>query len=139
MRRIFHTLMIWLMLLAVPLQGFAAASMPLCEAIGVIEQDRLHPTAIDQSVETMHHHGEMVTHHDHAHHGSTNHSSTASSYATAKCGVCAACCVGATMTFSAVSAFQPRPAVLERLLSASSFPVSIIPSSLERPPQTLFV
>jgi hypothetical protein len=139
MRLRFHTLMIWLMLLAVPLQGFAAASMPLCEPILSASHSFTVSSSISKVDLHVHNHAAMPEQHEHASHGSADHHDGVSFHGDAKCGVCAACCVGATMSPYFNIAFESPPAVVDRLLATIYFPLSIVLANPERPPQTLFV
>ena len=128
-----------MMLLAVPLQGFAAASMTSCESILATENFTLHDNSVDQSAHHSHHHAAGHVQHDHAHHGSISHDGDGSHHGVAKCGVCAACCLGVTMSAPVIAALKFQPNVLESPQPIASFPHSAVPVSLERPPQILFV
>jgi hypothetical protein len=138
-RKIFHSLMIWLMLLAVPLQGFAAASMLSCESILSAVNSSANSGTAGKADSHTHHHSAMAEHQDHAEHGSATHHDGGTLHADAKCGFCAACCVGATMSPSSIVALELKPTVADWLFSVSNFPISTVPASLERPPQILFV
>jgi hypothetical protein len=138
MRKLFHTVIIWLMLLAIPLQGFAAAAMPLCASV----QPSSVSAPSDLSATTADNHASMhVDMHNHAHEmgGSSEHHSNLSHHSDAKCGVCAACCVGAVMAPSIGVSLVVENTETDRFSSAFSFPRSIVLASLERPPQSLFV
>jgi hypothetical protein len=101
----------WLLLAAVPLQGFASVSMQLCE--GNVVHSALESSSTG-SLDAGH---EMapggVTAHDHVDgadvsHGSDEHGELPGSVH--KCGVCASCCHGAAITSSTpILALAPIP------------------------------
>lgn len=108
----FRVLLVWLLMAAVPLQGWAAASMLFCGSAGQ------HSTT--QAVEAGHgasdaSEGASNVGHDHSAHdhaqvqkpsGSTGQSTDVGH----KCAACAACCHGVAMTaFPEVIAFGPLP------------------------------
>ena len=139
MRSVFHTLLIWLMLLAVPVQGFAAASMLLCEPIVV-------SNAASANAHAHHHdHAQMSADHasadqlsgnsNHAHH----HQQTSNHHTAAKCGACAACCIAVAMTAPAAAALPHMHVDSERITALNTFPSSVIPVYPDRPPKASFV
>jgi hypothetical protein len=148
MRRAFKTLLLWLLLLALPVQGFAAAMMTSCHA---------NPRSGSMTMAAVHLHDSQTMHdgyHDH-HQGHHHHSSTAADShnshnshsthdtphphdkhdASASCSACAACCIGAA----------PLPANLnwaflhnnseQVFASPSPFMTGFIPAGIERPPR----
>jgi hypothetical protein len=70
-------LFVWLLMAAIPLQGFAAAAMLFCD-VGVQQQQHVH--AVGQATTA------TASHHEHAMHGKV---SKVSSH---KCSICATCC-----------------------------------------------
>lgn len=135
----FRTLMIWLMLLALPLQGFAAAFMPFCESVGSSVHSVDLVSLFDHATAQNHEHAVVGEHHDHANHHAISHHEGGTLHSDAKCGTCAACCVGATMLSSDIVKLSFRPSIAERLSVALIFPLSIILATPERPPQISFV
>jgi hypothetical protein len=124
MRFIFHTIIVWLMLLTVPVQGFAAATMMTCEPIAASAPASMQPHH--------HHHAQMSVdgeHTQHHHQQSNNH------HAAGKCGFCAACCLGAAMTPPAALVFPKVGFDSEHIVALDAFPTSIIPDYPDRPPQ----
>ena len=137
MNRAFKTLLLWLLMAALPLQGFAAAMPSNCGSAH-------HGLAVTEA----HHHDGMTEHsHDGAgtHHSASdsavkaNHSPGAShEHQHSSCSTCAACCVGAS---APPSSFPMTPAYG----SSESFAISqaplvagFIPAGLERPPKHIF-
>lgn len=96
-----RTLLAWLVLAAIPLQGLAAASMLYCGTDA--------PAAQQQG---------QTAHHEHATHGTGTHGGAAPQAdidkqlpdATHKCGVCASCCTGlAIVAFAPLLIFPSLP------------------------------
>ncbi|MES2363441.1 MULTISPECIES: hypothetical protein [Polaromonas] len=131
----FRYLLLCLMLLALPLQGFAAASMLYC-GMGPNHDDQV-------SVASGHHHmnGLGEAQHDHSSHDKTAKSAKQSPDgkkqlpdASHKCGVCASCCsVLAISDFPRTVELQPSPhADLTELFVL----IHAVPSRLpEKPPR----
>lgn len=124
MKAIFHTMMIWLMLLAIPVQGFAAASMMLCA-----------PVAARADVHT------SAGPHDHAAMLAAQASNTPDQptipgqHVAGKCGVCAACCMGIVMMTSTLPVLPVFDFVSQHHAADTTFLPSVIPDHPERPPQ----
>lgn len=127
-----RSLIVWLVLLALPFQGFAAAAAMPCAAL-----TRAASAQPAQAGAVMHRHAAML-HHGHAkpaaagagHHAGTDH------HAGAKCGSCAACWVGAAMAgaSAAIGAQQAPSATIP--FDAGHLP-SVHPRLPERPPRPL--
>jgi hypothetical protein len=141
---LFRTFIVWLMLLALPYQGYASASMMLCapavpaaSATGQMampagphdhaammaamqdrqldqQQDRQHEASSDQSSHTGHNHGGI------------------------KCGG-AACCVAGAPFMAQTIAVPVLPAVSSAIPFYSEFPRAVDLAHPERPPQGNFV
>ena len=127
--------MIWLMLLAVPVQGFAATSMASCDLIAATA-----PKQVSENVSVhVHDHQAMLAHHDHGSHASTIHQDGGTHHSENNCGGCAACCIGAAMIGSPRMVVNIFPVEALPLLVSFNFPASVSLSHPERPPQTLFV
>ena len=134
MSRIVRTLIIWLVAVALPVQGFAAAAMISC---GPVHAQM--GKAVDQAA---HHHDANDDRHSHDH-GTAEESKSDSQEPTPflkffkfKCSACASCCSGAA---------APSPDAAFVGLSQSPtwaipyFPSAedtVVPDGLERPPRT---
>jgi hypothetical protein len=124
MRAIFHTLLIWLMLLAVPGQGFAAATMLMCEPVVV----SLHASA------AAHDHAAMLE----ARASDQPDQPGSSSHHTAgKCSSCAAFCLGLVMMTSSQPGVPTLDFPSQHDTVSTSRLTSVIPEHPERPPQAL--
>jgi hypothetical protein len=116
MHRFIKTFLLWLLLAALPLQGFAAAMRLPCGPTG---------HAVEPRAAAMH------DHHDHA---PADH---ASGQASASCSAGSACCVGAValpvepVVAPVYSAALPAVPVIPAPLA------DFIPGGLDRPPKTL--
>lgn len=130
---LFRTLIVWLMLLALPYQGYASASMMLCEpaasAAGHMAMpDGPHDHAAmmaamqDQNLEVS---SDQSGHAGHSHGG-------------IKCGG-AACCVAGAPFMAAAIAVPVLPAVSSAIPFHSEFPRAVDLAHPERPPQGNFV
>lgn len=119
-KTLLKSLIVWLMLLAIPFQGFASATMLICAPIESAPQ----LLAMAQSP-AVHHHADAATggrHHDHAAHAaaadehaahataadnasahSSDDTAAADHHAGGKCNSCATCCFGAIMAPSSAS------------------------------------
>lgn len=143
MSRLVRTLLMWLLVLAVPVQGTAAATMAFC---GSNHHGAGQAAHLEQPTAAVHVH----EHHDDAdgdhHHAQAAHDEDATATAQAaphaklvhadkhKCSACASCCTVAALP-SAIKAFQPD------LLADSFLPLVprgvtlLLPGGLERPPR----
>lgn len=118
--------------MAIPLQGFAAASMMLCAA----EHHQVSVAQISQAGE------HDVNNEDHKHHAQTYEADAQSSdpattqhhASNDKCSACAACCVGAAILTSYLASPISRPAS-EKIDMTFSSHLGYISDSLERPPR----
>lgn len=107
-RILVKSLIVWCLLLAVPFQGFASATMLFCAPIP--SRDVVAPAATATSQH--HDHAAMMAakHAEHDHQKSDDHAATphgadqtssANHHDGSKCNTCAACCFGASMPPSA--------------------------------------
>lgn len=143
----FRLILAWLLLAALPLQGWAAATMLFCGPA-----QRVAVVAKAQSVaDSASLHGMNAVHHDvqaaHAHHhaGTDHHVDTGdvgSAHDGAKttgegshtCGVCAACCHGVALAqtqHGAATAVAPGADIAEPLVAVLARPTSV----LDKPPR----
>ena len=129
MKSVLKLLLVCYLLLALPFQAFASASMRLPAA--PLQQPPCHQQMAQASMDGQHHERNAVakaasTSDDHA----THHEK-------GKCGTCAACCVGAAMAsgLPASPALAP-PSTMLILFRAGHLP-SVDPVLPERPPTSL--
>lgn len=141
MNRVLKTLLLWLLILALPAQGFAAAQL----ACGPAHHDKV-PIGAPASVHThdaIDHVGHVHEHEDQAHEiqnaaadeAAPDSSSSFHKHATAKCSACAACCVGAAMSPTVLTWPQPHDSVTVRIVASAAAFSGHIPAGLERPPR----
>lgn len=121
----FRTLLVWLMLLAIPLQGFAAASSALCDAAtaplashAAAGMDARHCAGPDSNTPD------------------TDKAAGNTADSLAKCSSCAFCCVGTAIAPPCAAAADPRPPASEPIAYAAMHVTAHIPGGLERPPHS---
>lgn len=130
----FRALLLWLVLFAVPFQGYAAATMAFCAqdlpqtvAIELVHIELPQGTAHDH---VQHQHsGASVdnTAHDHQDHASSDNDGVH------KCGTCGAChSVALTSSFDAIPVVVLPPADLTEPFNAVAF---LAPRVLDKPPR----
>lgn len=150
-----RSLVVWLMLLAMPFQGYASATMLSCApsahdaamtmpaAMAGVHDHAAMMAALDQ---TMH---EPITHdhaahdpvlHDHVLHDHVMHDHAgdgAGHHDHGKCGNCAACCAGAVLASTAIIALPPELGGVSGPLSYyTDFLPAVDLAHPERPPQS---
>ena len=145
------TFFAWLLMFAVPLQGYAASTILFCGPGHHTSASRMSPSAAELNTKSSVKNDHSVAHHDHASHmhgqgkstsdqatavSPQDHASTqvAGEHLADKCSMCAFCCGGAAM----ISTFTLPP--LERASSmVEPLPqpliVGITVHGLERPPR----
>ena len=141
MRQVFKTVLLWLLLLAVPFQGYAASAMLFCETSH--HRTDTVPTAHADHQHNHDHHAKhdgsliSVDHHQHqpaADSPDDGSEKNGSQHNLSKCSACSTCCVGAAiaptlMDFAAIPPSDPH------LISFATVSfVGHIPGRLERPP-----
>jgi hypothetical protein len=132
MRRAIAVLIVWLLAVALPAQGLAAATMRHCSP------QRSHTTTSAQAgyqhpgaAHAQHHHDAGAAHD----HGSTSDHHASVKTPLQKCSACAACCIGAALPSSAQSVPEPLAAPGARpepVLVHAAF----LTSGPDRPPRT---
>ena len=138
MNRGFKFLMIWCLLVAVPMQGYAAAIMLNCGSTHHHEMLALYAPAHERDAATHENGGQ-------SHHAATqvadadavSHDGHPGKHGKTSCSACAACCVAAAVIPSGLSWTSPY--------SCSESPFAVlavsfsghIPAGLERPPRFL--
>ena len=142
MKVLLKSLLVWFMLLAVPLQGFASATTLLCAPLDPASQT----TGLLNTPAPVHDHQAMLAarHADHAdaagadtpaHHADASGKSAAGHDAGGKCNSCSACCFGAAMVTSHATRM---PVELQQFTVIPFDPGSVPAVDLalpERPPQ----
>jgi len=127
MANLFRSIVVWLMLLALPLQGFASVAMACAD--GIPAADAIHaaaPMAAAQAGGMHHDHAAMLAKAD----GGDHHSG----HGTLKCGG-AACCVGAALA-PCLPVVQPAlPLAAAPTSPYSGFLPAVDLAHPERPPQ----
>jgi len=115
--KLLKTLLVWLLLLTIPLQGFAAVSMALCDAPNAPVASAAMPDAhvATPGVEEEH---------------------CATPSGQVKCSSCAFCCVGAAIVADAPRFAGLKPAASERIAYRPMHITAYIAGGLERPPHS---
>jgi len=141
MNRLLKIFLLWLLMAALPLQGFAAAMQISCGL-----RDR-HGSAGTATPAQAHHHdgGAFVSHH---HRPGTDNAAAhspapadksfaAKQHAESSCSYCAACCVGATAPPSLAVLTPAYSDSLPVVVSLTPLVTGFIPAGLERPPKRI--
>lgn len=115
---VLRSLLLWLMLLAVPFQGYAAAAMPCAPAIAAAQQAATHDHAamLASQQASAHESGKAV------HDGS-------------KCGKAAACCSAAALAPPLPSVAAPLPDGSAAIPFTADWQATVHLAQPERPPQ----
>lgn len=136
MNRFLKTLLLWLLLAALPFQGIAAVMKTAC---GPMELDG--STGVAVSMQSHHHHDDESMHAAHAAAAddtavkpSPDAPSDAKHTHTA-CSACASCCVGAVAPPFASDAISSCSGSLPVVTSPPPLLASVVPGGLERPPK----
>lgn len=142
MNRLFKTAMLWLLALALPVQGFAAVTQSSCapQMQHVLAESAAMKSSVQSHHQTStaeHQHHQMNMLADHAANvdtsALTDHQTN--SHAKVKCSACATCCIGIAMlpVMPQLPAFPIASSPIVSSLS-SLFP-GHIPDGLKRPPK----
>jgi len=139
--KLIKILSIWLLVFAIPLQGYAAATMINC----VESKDHQHQEQSNTQ------HTVISSEHNHANHQHevtkqksditklANDKSPSAKHACSHCVKCTTCCSGSTIFASSLNLFFDLEAESLTLSIASSHFASFIPAGLERPPRNFLV
>ena len=134
MKSIIRSLLLCFLMLALPFQAFAAASMlprvAQAAAVHAATGDELPPC--HQQMAQDHGASALKAAPAHGVHGGQH----ASEHDSAKCGSCAACCVGAAMASSLPAALALAPPSTDSIPFHAGHLPSVDPVLLERPPST---
>ncbi|HEX8611610.1 MAG TPA: hypothetical protein VF800_10020 [Telluria sp.] len=117
----FRTWLVWLLLLAIPLQGFAAASMALCEAARASLASHVVAAGMDEG---------------HCAAPDSAPPDSAAPDSAAKCSNCAFCCVGMAIAPAFAAPAAAPPLASELIAYAAMHVTAHIPGGLERPPHS---
>lgn len=147
MRLRFRIVLTWLLLLALPLQGFAAATMVNCGPnhhvmMAAAMADTADSAASEHDGAGGQHHHEMGAAADH-HEAASNDADAPSVHhldklMKFKCSACAACCMGAAMPTAAVG-FEPLPPVIAPAIYVPTSHVGFVSDGPDKPPRLSFV
>lgn len=134
MHRFVKTFLLWLLLAALPLQGFAAAMQLSC---GPTKQH----AAVSHDQDDQHDHASSGHRPDAGARFATQASATdhasMSGHATSSCSACSACCVGAIALPVSTTIAPVHSASVPAFPLAPALPADFIPGGLERPPKPI--
>ena len=136
MRRLIKIFAIWLIAVAIPVQGFASVAMMNCD-----QSSNHHSQNV--AVDTVHNHDQHSGHdmsnkHSHDAIDNSNQASQStdnSKHICAHCAKCTSCCSGFIFQTTSSSLFQQLNAGQIRYSYNSLLFTGFIPSGLERPPR----
>jgi hypothetical protein len=142
MIRVLKTLLLWLLIAVLPVQGFAAVMKASCGST--------HHSPLRVVMEHEHHHDDS-TMHSHHHDDASMHSVAESSssgflatadkasgtYESSYCSACAACCFGAVAPPSALTLLPAYSSSEAVVVSPTPLVTGYIPGGLERPPRAI--
>lgn len=138
MNTILRTLIVWLVLLAVPFQGFASAAMPGCANGHALPAPQMPEAAAGHAVHGHHDAGPGAADHGaHARAAMDQHDGLheMDHHGSAKCGACSACSIGAAMAPAAALALAVHaPAALTVPFALEHLPAVDL-ALPERPPR----
>lgn len=137
MRSLLHSLFVWLLALALPLQGIAAAGMQACGPT----HGHTVPVAASAHGAGHGHTGAHSVHgdvHAEAHVPAVEHPSADTELPAAghQCGACAACCPAVALPSALALPVAPASEAVV-IPAAPARLASFVPPGLERPPRTL--
>ena len=124
MRKLFQIIVLSLLIVGIPLQGFASTTMLLC--------NETQSAATHADTARYHQHDETVAG-QHDHDGASSHSQ-GSHDPDSKCSVCAACCIGAGIAAAVFQLLPSRAPSAGIIAFNSAHFYRITPERLVRPP-----
>jgi hypothetical protein len=138
----FRSSLVWLLLLALPLQGFAAAAMLHC---GPSHHRMLAASSVAAAESHMHAHMHATSGHHHGQETGLEHGAADAGTPAAhdldtlskfKCSACAACCTGAAMPTAAlfIPSLPPAGTPAVALIASRA---EFLSGGLDRPPRIL--
>lgn len=133
------SLIVWLMLLTVPFQGFASATMLFCAPIqtpaAATTAAGVPAAGHDHQAMLMEQGARHAASNPSADHHDTSSASAAGHHDGAKCNSCATCCFGASMTPSQASRMPVEAQQFAAIPFEIGFVPTVDPALPERPPQ----
>jgi hypothetical protein len=138
MRRFIWPSLIWLLALALPIQGLAAATMVNC-AVGHEHHGALPAAAVPIAI-ALHAHDAGVARQPHEHGAvASDHRAADNGVAPIlhKCSACAACCMGLALPSAGSSAPELPLAVAVALPAPAVHAVAFLTGGPDRPPRAL--
>jgi hypothetical protein len=138
MTRVLRTLMLWCLLLALPLQGVAAATMLPCATTH--EHTTVTATTALPDASPDHHHRrqDIAAAHDDGP-ASHDHSSAPEHQPDSKCSNCSVCCIGAALLPPNLGVHPVFHSLTLQFASAALLFSGTSPDRLERPPRLILV
>jgi hypothetical protein len=144
MSRFFKTFLLWLLMAALPLQGFAAGIGTSCRQIahhGPLESAAVpaQPHQHDGNAAAVHHHH----HHDDGmdsasmHHPMPADKSPEAGHGHYSCSACTACCHGVVAPVSALFLTPGYSDALPAIIAPPPLVTGFIPAGLDRPPKSI--
>jgi len=147
MSRLLKIVIIWLLVFALPMQGFASSAMLDCGAAHqhLMPGSSSHAedgASLDQQ-QQMHHHEQASSTEDHAaSHASSGDASTDDSHhhGATKCSACTSCCLSSAISAPVMpDPVTPLPGGLETSFQPDQQFTAYFPEGLERPPHSLAI
>lgn len=142
MNKLIKLLAVWMLVFALPMQGFAAATMMNCEKPHSHEAKSL----AESHNHAMHsRHGEVANHaaiHEHVADATGNHDthhSSSSKHACSHCGTCTVCCASTAIVASSLTILAQFDKSKASLAYSTSQFTSFISAGIERPPRLILV
>jgi hypothetical protein len=142
-KTLLKSLIVWLMLLAIPFQGFASATMLVCAPMqsaalvnsiaGVPAMTHDHQAMLAGERAEHDHHAANI--HAKADQTNPNDESSSSHHAGGKCNSCATCCFGASMAPSHASRIPVETQQFSTIPFDNGFVPTVDLAFPERPPQ----
>jgi hypothetical protein len=124
--KLMKTLFIWLLLLALPLQGYAAAALNICSSGSPPPRAQAHCHVVSAKADKAVSHESASADAGHCQDASTSH----------KCSNCSFCAFGAACVPTSTPPLAAKPAGAERIDYLPHYVTSRLPAGLERPPHT---
>ena len=145
MTRALRCFLTWLLLLALPLHGYAASTMLLCAAghhRSMASADGGHDPAAHAAVHHSARHDNHAAGHDNHAAGHDNHATGHDNYAAkpasvdAKCSACAACCTAVYLPTNVIDFTAPAPGPVRAVPEPTTL-VGFVTDGPERPPRPI--
>ena len=144
MNKLIKLLAVWILVFALPMQGFAAATMSMMDC----EKSHSHEAKnLDKGQNHAIHsgHDETTSHeatHEHVADSTDNHAthhSTSDKHACSHCGTCTVCCTSTAIVASSLTVPPQFDDIKANLAYSASQFTSFISAGIERPPRSILV